>query len=275
MREWSVGEFRTRTVRPRATGVHGTVYVPLDAAPHVAALLIGGSGGNEPTYVAELLAGERIAALSVAYFGKDCLPPALGEIELGYFRTALDLLRSEVDRRDLAVVVMGQSRGSEAAMLTAIHFAELVDAVVVTVPSNGVLSGYPMGGPAWLLDSAPLPYAEDFGPDYDDPGVIIPVELARGPIMFVSAGSDEVWPSAPMARAMSERLVEHGDLYGHALLEYADASHSLGYLRPSLPPSLMLGALGDPPQTQAARADAWPKVLRFIRAVGDRERDHS
>jgi dienelactone hydrolase len=270
MREFSVGDFRTRTFRPRANGIHGTLYAPVGTASDVAALLIGGSGGNEPTYVAELLAGKKIAALSVAYFGKDGLPPALGEIELGYFRTALDLLRSELDRWDLAVVVMGQSRGSEAAMLTAVHFAELVDAVVVTVPSNVVKSGYPMGGPAWLLDGAPLPYAEDFGPDCDDHCAIIPVELVRGPIMFVSAGHDEIWPSASMARAMSERLVKHGDAQGHELLEYADASHSLGYLRPSLPAGLMLGDLNDPPQTRAARADAWPKVLRFIQAVGHR-----
>ncbi len=48
---------------------------------------------------------------------------------------------------------------------------------------------------------------------------------------------------------------------------YAAASHSLGYLRPSLPAGLLLGDLNDPAQTQAARADAWPKVLGFIRAV--------
>jgi len=147
---------------------------------------------------------------------------------------------------------------------------ELVDAVVVTVPSNVVLSGYPMGGPAWLLDGAPLPYAEDLGPDCEDPCVIIPVELVRGPIMLVSAGHDEIWPSASMARAMSERLVKHGDAHGHELVEYADASHSLGYLRPSLPPGLMLGDLNDPTQTRAARADAWPKVLRFSQAVDHR-----
>jgi hypothetical protein len=104
-----------------------------------------------------------------------------------------------------------------------------------------------------LLDGAPLPYAEDFGPDCDDPCVIIPVELVRGPIMFVSAGYDEIWPSASMARAMSERLVKHGDAAGHELLEYADASHSLGYLRPSLPAGLMLGDLNDTAQIELVR----------------------
>ncbi|MHB8457632.1 MAG: acyl-CoA thioester hydrolase/BAAT C-terminal domain-containing protein [Acidimicrobiales bacterium] len=246
--------------------MHGTLFAPLGDEPEVAALLIGGSGGNEPTYVAELLAAEGIAALSVAYFGHEGLPPGLGQIDLGYFRSALGLLRAQPGHRASTVVVIGQSRGSEAAMLTAVHFSDLVDAVVVTVPSNVVLCGYPMGGPAWMLDGAPLPYADEFGPGCDDPDAVIPVELVSGPIMLVSAGADEIWPSAPMARAISERLRRHGDLHGHELLEYPDATHSLGYLRPVLPDGVALGDLRDPPHAQAARADAWPKVLRFIQA---------
>ena len=46
MREFSVGDFRTRTFRPWANGIHGTLYAPVGTAPDVAALLIGGSGGN-------------------------------------------------------------------------------------------------------------------------------------------------------------------------------------------------------------------------------------
>ncbi len=261
-------KFRTRSLRPGEAGVYGTLFTPLGGEPEVAALLIGGSGGNEPRYVAELLAAEGIAALSVAYFGKEGLPPRLGQIDLGYFRAALSLLGAQLSHRDPTVVVMGQSRGSEAAMLTAIHFGDLVDAVVVTVPSNVVLCGYPMGGPAWMLDGAPLTYVDDFGPGCDNPYAVIQVELVRGPIMLVSAGADEIWPSAPMARAISERLRRHGDLHGHELLEYPDATHSLGYLRPVLPDGVVLGDLGDPPHTQAARADAWPKVLGFIQRSG-------
>lgn len=259
-----MGEFRIQTFRPGVSGVHGTLFMPVDTQPAVAALLIGGSGGNEPAYVAELLARDGIAALSVAYFGQENLPPDLAEVDLGYFRSALSLLRELVGPRQLPIAVVGQSRGSEAAMLSAVHFGDLVDAVVVTVPSNVVLCGYPMGGPAWTLDGMPLPYADEFGPDCDNPEAIIAVELVPAPIMFVSAGDDEVWPSAPMALAMSERLRRHGDQRGHELLEYPEATHSLGYLRPALPAGLVHGDLGDPAPTQAARADAWPKVLRFI-----------
>ena len=264
----AMGDVRIRTFRPGEAGVHGTLFMPVDAEPVVAALLIGGSGGNAPAYVAELLAAEGIAALSVAYFGQDGLPSDLAEIDLAYFRSALSLLRAEVGLGGLSVVAMGQSRGSEAAMLSAVHFGDLVDAVVVTVPGNVVLCGYPMGGPAWMLDGVPLPYVDEFGPDCDDPDAVIPVELVSGPVMFVSAGNDEVWPSAPMADAMAERLRQHGDPHGHELLEYLDASHSLGYLRPVLPAGLVHSELSDPAATRAARADAWPKVLAFIHRVG-------
>lgn len=38
----------------------------------------------------------------------------------------------------------------------------------------------------------------------------IPVERMRGPVLFVSATRDEVWPSAEMAQAMMRRLQAHG-----------------------------------------------------------------
>lgn len=158
-------------------------------------------------------------------------------------------------------------------MLTAIHFADQLHAVVVSVPSNLVLCGYPMGGPAWLLDGEALPYADDFGPACNEPRALLSVEAVRGPVMFVSAGRDEVWPSAPMARAMAKRLKGCGDVYGHELLEYPDASHSLGYLAPVLPATVKLGDLRDPPPSKVARADAFPRLLRFIQTMGSAASD--
>jgi len=64
------------------------------------------------------------------------------------------------------------------------------------------------------------------------------VEHIDGPVMLVAAAADEVWPSAPMAKAFSQRRA-HGDRYGHRLLEYGDAGHTLGYLRPDLTGSLL------------------------------------
>jgi hypothetical protein len=71
-----------------------------------------------------------------------------------------------------------------------------------------------------------------------------------------------------MARALSQRLHEHGDPHGHTVLEYPQASHSLGYLIPDLPTGLLPQEITDTTEDKTARADAWPKAVTFIRQQG-------
>ena len=256
--------FARRALRPPSAGVHGTLLIPTGATPIAGVLVIGGSGGSEPTYVAEGLALEGFAALSIAYFARSGLPATLSRIDLEYFGRALHALRAELPAV-VPLALIGMSRGSEAALLTAIHVAPPVAGVVVSVPGNVIAGGVP-DGPAWLLDGRPLAWAGRPGPSYD-PDPIIPVEKVPGPIMLISAGADAVWPSAPMARAISERLDHHGDTHGHALHEYSAASHSLGYLIPALPPGLLPDGLADDEPTRRSRSDAWPRVIEFLRRL--------
>jgi dienelactone hydrolase len=260
-----VANFAARTLRPPGAPVHGTLFLP--DRPSANVLVIGGSGGSEPSYAGEALARSGIGALSVAYFGRPGLPVQLRDIALEYFLAGLRVLEESV-APGVPLVVLGMSRGSEAAMLTAIHSGGLVGAVVAAVPGNVVAGSWPPGGPAWLLQGRALPYVTYSGPESGDPAAVIPVELVPGPILLVAAGADRVWPSAAMARALSGRLREHGDPHGHTVLEYPDAGHSLGYLIPRLPTGLLPADLVDQPADQAARADAWPRVVDFIRRAG-------
>jgi dienelactone hydrolase len=253
-----------RVLRPPVAPVHGTLFLPETGEPRGAAVLIGGSGGSEPTYAAELLPSAGIAALSLAYFKRPRLPTRLRKIRLEYFRDALRLLVRALPSGNIPVVVLGMSRGSEAALLSAAYFREFVDGVVASVPSNLVLCSSPPGSPAWLLNGKPLPYVSHFGPHTEDPASIIPVERIRGPILLVSAGADQVWPSAAMARAVSQRLGSFGHVAGHEILEYPEATHSLGYLIPNLPSGLLPSDLFDWPADKAARSDAWPRIVDFI-----------
>jgi dienelactone hydrolase len=243
------------------------MFIPVGATPPAAVLLIGGSGGSEPCYVAEPLASAGIAALSVAYFARPGLPDQLRDISLEYFFAALEILRDQLPP-DTPLAVLGMSRGSEAAMLTAIHSGIRVHAVLATVPGNVVAGSWPPGGPAWLLAGRPLPYANHPGQDDEDPRALIPVEQVPGPVFLVSAGADRVWPSAAMARALSRRLRGHGDPHGHVLLEYPGAGHCTGYLVPKLPAGLLPDELTDTDPDRAARADAWPKAVQFVRQLG-------
>ena len=93
---------------------------------------------------------------------------------------------------------------------------------------------------------------------------MIPVERIRGPILLVSAGADQVWPSAAMARAVANRLDSHRHAWGHEVLEYPEATHAVGNLVPKLPEGRPPPGFVDWPSDRAARADAWPKVVDFI-----------
>jgi dienelactone hydrolase len=263
-----MSDFTARALRLPSAPVHGTLFLPAAAQPSAAVLVIGGSGGSEPSYVGQALAAEGFAALSVAYFARDGLPAQLRGIPLEYFFSALELLRAELPSSATTIAVLGMSRGSEAAMLTAIHAPARVDAVLGTVPGNVVAGGLPPGAPAWLLHGRPLPSVDHAGPDCEQADALIPVELIPGPVLLVAAGADQVWPSAAMARALSRRLGEHGDQHGHQVLEYPQAGHSLGYLLPRLPSGLLPPGITDGPEDKAARADAWPKAVAFIRHRG-------
>ena len=265
-RDRGMADFITRTLRPPSAPVHGTLFLPAAAEPVAAVLVIGGSGGSEPSYVGRALAAEGIAALSVAYFGRDGLPAQLRGIRLEYFFSALELLGSELSSR-APIALLGMSRGSEAAMLTAIHTSLRVDAVLTTVPGNVVAGGLPPGAPAWLLDGQPLPSVDHPGPDCENAAALIPAELIPGPVLLIAAGADQVWPSAAMARALSRRLRAHGDSHGHTVLEYPTAGHSLGYLIPELPTGLLPTGITDEAEDKKARADAWPRAVTFIREL--------
>lgn len=254
-----------KILRPPDDRVHGTMFSPPSEATRGAAVVIGGSSGGEPMHFAEALAEEGIAALSLAYFGHPGLPPQLSAIPLEYFRDATRTLGRSIHSANVPVVMVGISRGTEAALLSAVYFSEHIRGVVASLPSNLAICSWPPGGPAWVVNGSAIPYASRFGPYSADPRAQIPVERIRGPILLVSAGADQVWPSAAMARAIANRLESRGHAWGHKVLEYPEASHVVGQLVPELPPGILPPNLVDQPPDRAARADAWPKVVDFIR----------
>lgn len=248
--------------RASGGGIHGTLFAPRERRVGGGVLVIGGSGGSEPSYVAGAFAGEGVTALSVAYFARPGLPQTLRDVPLEYFRDALDVLGDHLALAGEQVVLIGMSRGSEAALLTAIHFDAPVAGVIVTVPGSIVAGGLVPGSAAWLLDGRPLPYSDDQDPG-TDPAVVIAAERVSAAIMMISAGRDEIWPSADMARAIQARREARAHPYRDELAEYPDAGHSLGYLVPDLPAGLLPADVAERPADREARADAWPKALRF------------
>src|SRR5215831_7035190 len=111
--DWSV-----KPIPVRDDGLVGTLFLPSTPPPYPVVITLGGSGpGGAFTPPAILLASNGIAALALAYFGVEGLPPALVRIPLEYFDKAIRWCQSRRDLRPNAIAVAGGSRGGELALL--------------------------------------------------------------------------------------------------------------------------------------------------------------
>ena len=113
--------------------------------------------------------------------------------------------------------IISGSRGTEAAVLVAAHWPELVHGVVAAAPSsfaNGAVTGQchatSYTAAAWSFDGKPIP---DNTP--------LPVHKLSGPVMLVSGGKDLVWPSELHADQISAALPRDGA--AHVSLTYPRA----------------------------------------------------
>src|SRR5581483_1134536 len=250
-------------------GLVGVFYAPLHAHGHPGVVIFGGSEGGYHTLIGALLAAHGYPTLSLAYFARPGLPENLEHIPLEYFAKALRWFaaRPQVDAARIAVG--GVSYGSAAALLLAIHYPELVHAVIASVPTNvGLcgLAGTPpvCSGYAWTFGGRPVPYTTQFGnpAPTDNPNAIIPVERIRVPIFLDCAGRDEKWPSCPYAQAIVARLKAHGSRAPRVLYEYPDAEHFVGAFDPYEP------GFGTTEYsyeaTERAREALWPRLLAFL-----------
>jgi hypothetical protein len=69
--------------------LRGMLFVPPGEGPHPGILVLGGSEGGMPARRAAWLASHGYAALALAYFRYEDLPPLLAGIPLEYFGSAL------------------------------------------------------------------------------------------------------------------------------------------------------------------------------------------
>jgi dienelactone hydrolase len=241
---------RVRRLTMRRDGLAGDFF-SRPGARGVPVVAIGGSGGQQPEYEAQLLASHGYPALALDYFGGRGLPATLRRIPLEYFQRGLRW----VARRTGAarVALYGVSRGGEGALIIGSRYPSLVAGVVALVPSAIVgLALDDPHAPAWTLGDRPLPG-----------GTPIPVERIRGPVLTASGGRDEVWPSADYTREIHARPRGHHFRFAHPDLRYPAAGHGVSS-PPYLPRIPASESGGTPAADAAARAALWPNVLRLL-----------
>lgn len=278
-------------------GLQALLFEPPGKGPFPAVVYLTGSNGAIEERTPALLASQGFAVLSVAYFGRDGLPPNLMHVPLEYFRDAMDFMRSRYNAERVAL--SGLSRGAEAALLVASSFPDRVAAVVAGVPSNVVWAGccgadnafgasWTLAGEAILgaplnVEELPPVDAVDRSPSYrrvyldamrhPNEEFVIPVEHIGAPIMLISAEADEVWPSSITAAALVRRLAQHD--YPHAVehrhtpgaghgIVWANPVSSLAdeYFHPMMGSLIRVG--GNPEGNAMGARDAYSAQLHFL-----------
>jgi dienelactone hydrolase len=191
------------------------------------------------------------------------------------------------------VGMLGWSRGSEAALLTASR-NPAVRAVVAVAPSSAVWQGLNFISssppqPAWTLRGKPLPsvvpnaaayqpndsllqmFQQSFATLDARADAALPVEQISGGILLISGGSDNIWPATRYGDRIVARLQARQFRGAFEHLDYPAAGHVVFVGDPSDPAARGLGAPnpmmgGTAAGNEAAWQDNWPRTVGFLRA---------
>jgi hypothetical protein len=271
----------------------GNYYPAPGPGRQPAILLLGGSEGGLSRDIrlqALLLQRAGFTVLHLAYFNVPGKSSKLERVPLETFASALDWLKARPEVDPDAIALAGYSKGAEAALLTASRYPGL-RAVVAGMPSSVAwdalsMRSYIFGGiSSWTEGGRDLPSLA-YGPgDETDrllprfanalatldrhPEVVIPVERFRGRLLMLCGARDTLWPSCPMAEQVAARA-RHAGGPTVELLTYPEAGH--GVMGGPVPPDHPLmrpwrRTGGAPGADSAARADSWPRIVRFLNAA--------
>lgn len=279
-------------------GLRGFLYHPAEGGPFPGVLIVGGSGGGLYEWLAQAMASEGFAALTLAYFKYPGLPEELVEIPIEYFHRAAAWLKLQPSVRPGRLGLAGGSKGGELALLLASRFDDF-QAVVAWTPAAHVWEGLSrkyfspdyVPRSSWSFGGRPLDFV-GFKPETDDKGkelkgelrsyvalherslalagpeslerAAIPVERIKAPILLISGTLDQTWPAEGFCRRILERLNKAGFAFEVKHVSHPDAGHAtfLPYLITARTAPLNGGK---DRANAAAGFDSWKETLAFLR----------
>lgn len=282
--------------RVREDGLVATFLRPKGEVVRPVIMVVGGSDGGLKSAegLAYYFAARGWAAMAVAYFGVENLPPELANIPLEYFDTAGKWLLRQPLIETSGLALAGTSRGGELALLVATRNPAFTR-VIAWVPSNVVWG--PVGSfkdsstSAWTVDGRPLPFVTqarepnysakpyhgtpDFLADLQQTVIVeaatIPVEKIHGAVLLLSGEDDQVWPSAMMSRLVMQRLAAAHHPYRFEHISFPGAGHLItpgsdpGTIEAKHPTGVVMAFGGTKSANRAAQEKGSAKALEFLR----------
>ena len=283
----------------RQGDVVGRLFVPRDVRRPPVVIVLGGSeGGYESSsYKGRLLAAHGFAVFAQAYFRAPGLGDELASVPVERVQRGIAWLRQRPDLATDRIAIIGSSRGTELALLSAglnpQVRAVVVDGTSVTTGGGLTRNGEPRPESAWTLAGQPLPIVRInpspealaqfsrpdpvrlrllFEPALSDVAAIaraaIPVENIRGDVLIISGIDDQMGPADVAGDILVERLARAGHNGRRIHRKYAGAGHLIGI--PFTPTALRLtpwrfAVGGNVPGYAHADADSWQLLLQFLR----------
>ncbi len=280
----NTGEVQAQDIRDN--GLFAKFYQPAASGERPGVIIIGGSDGNLLSNKAKELAANGYPALALGYFGKEGLPSNLEEVPLEYFFKAIEWLRKKPGVDPNKIVLIGSSRGAEAALLVASKNRK-VRGVIGYVPGYAAFGNLRRSlsqpeKPGWTFKGKPVPYLSgNTLPEFDTANqlrenrvdeaevkqTMIKVERINGPILLFSSKTDKIWHSTAMSDAIIKRLKAKRFRFPYEHISYDDASHIIlgkAPVRIKLPDNSEFYFGGTEEGTEKARKDSWKQVLLFL-----------
>ncbi|XP_077139221.1 acyl-coenzyme A amino acid N-acyltransferase 2-like isoform X3 [Ranitomeya variabilis] len=219
--------------------IRGELFLPPGEGPFLGIIdMFGGVGGLQ-VFRSSLLASRGFASLALAYFAYDDLPKLLDELDLTYFEEAVQFLCNHPEVSGDGVGVIGICKGGEIALAMASFLPQVAATVCINglnaanainiVYGDHIMKAIPPKTERLLsTDFWSYSYTKVLDdprkPEYQDS--IIPLEKARGPILFLVGSKDQHCNSLLFATEAKSRAEKYGKKDVHVQC-YPGAGHLL------------------------------------------------
>ncbi|MBP7705808.1 MAG: acyl-CoA thioesterase/BAAT N-terminal domain-containing protein [Candidatus Aminicenantes bacterium] len=279
-------------------GMSGFLYHPAGGGTFPGVLILGGSNGGLYEWLAQALASNGFAALTLAYFGYPRLPAELVEIPIENFHRAAVWMKEQPAVRPGRLGLAGGSKGGELALLLASRYDDF-RAVVAWTPAAHVWEGLSQAyfspdyvpRSSWAAGGKALPFvgfsARSEDKEKEQKGQLdsfvalhqralaltapealeraaIPVERIKAPLLLISGTLDQTWPADAFCREIVARLHKAGFPFELKHVSHADAGH--GSFLPYLVTARTAPINGGSDRANAAAGfDSWKETVEFLR----------